>query len=220
MKTAALHRSSLFVLMVALGPLVQPVGSNPLPVGKEPLPPPFELTWGEPPANLVAWARRNKFDQHVKEPGGNRRLAILRISAPEGPLPEHQASTLEARFFDGRLYEVTLHYTFPGMKAGDVRGKFTALKELLTNRHGKFVLDANKQATRNGVVTKSMSYKTKPAQERLLLLALTEVRDAVRGDAAAKFSVVYHNDRILRGNQQRAGVGRAQQGFPPAKDPG
>ncbi len=198
---------SAFLIMAAWCAAPQSAVAEP-----HPLPPPFGLTWGDSPGRLVSWARRTGLDQVVREPGGNRRLAILTVSSPKGQLPDHDASSLEARFIDGRLYEVAVHYTYPGRKADFVKGRFMALKRLLSVRHGRFKPAGVRQEAREGVVTESESYQVKPVPDAYLLLALTEVRDALRGDAAARFSAIYHNDGILVEDQQRIEI-RRDSGF-------
>ena len=43
------------------------------------------------------------------------------VKVPKGTLPDHAASSVEARFADGRLFEVAVHYTFPGRATNDER---------------------------------------------------------------------------------------------------
>lgn len=170
----------------------------------EPLPPPFALSWGDSPARLSDWALRTHLDQTVKSLAGQPRLKIHLFSSAEGSLPEHDASTLEARFIEGRLFEVALHYTYPGRDADFVRARFAELKKILTTRHGAFKPGGKKQdVPRGGIVTRSTAYRFEPAGNRQLLLVLTEVRDAQRGDSSARFSAVYHNGGLLRDESPR-----------------
>ncbi len=164
----------------------------------EPLPPPFGLNWGDAPTLLVDWAVRTKLDQLVKAPADQPRLKILMITAAKGNLPGHEASTLEARFMDGRLFEVAIHYTYPGKKADFVRGQFVELKGILTRRHGSFKPSGDSRERRDGILVRSTAYRNGPTANRSLMLVLTEVADEKRGDAAARFTVVYHNSGLLR----------------------
>ena len=175
----------------------------------EALAPPFGLKWGDAPNSLVNWALKAKLDQTVKSPAEQPRLKILMISHATGSLPKHEATMLEARFMDGRLFEVALHYGYPGQSADFVRGKFNALKGILSRRHGVFRLSGNKrEGPLDGIITRSSGYRIDPTSDEHLVLAFTEVVDARRGDAAARFSVMYHSAAVLAGNGERIVIRR------------
>ena len=105
---------------------------------------------------------------------------------------------------DGRLFEIALHYAYPGRDAAFVRAQFAELKKILAGRHGPFKPGGKKKDTpRSGIVTRSTAYRFEPAGKRHLLLVLTEVWDTQRGDAAARFSVIYHNGDVIEENGPR-----------------
>ena len=164
----------------------------------EPLPPPLELEWGGSPTRLIALADRFGMDKVVRTPGKQPRMTIVEVGPEEGTLPGHHASAVEARYIGGRLYEVTVHYTYPGRAADFVKGQFVDLKKGLTARHGAFQFNGEKKSTGKGIVTNSQSYHINFAEGRTLMLALTETKDVKRGDSSATFSVVYHNASILK----------------------
>ena len=182
----------------------------------EPLLPPFGLKWGEPPDGLVDWALRSSLDQTIKVPASDPRLKVLLVSSPKGNLPGHDATTLEARFIDGMLFEVALHYTYPGRKSSFVRGQFAELKRILAQRHGPLALGAkSRKEPLAGVSSSSIAYQLEPAAGRSLMLVLTEVVDTKHGDRSARFSVVYHNGGIVEDDTppviiRRSGVGSPQ----------
>lgn len=165
----------------------------------EPLPPPLELEWGGSPARLMALADRFGMDKTVRTRGKQPRVTIVQIGPEKGTLPNHHASAVEARFIGGRLYEVTVHYTFPGRSTDFVKAQFVKLKKGLSKRHGPFQFNGEKKSVEEGVATSSESYHINVADGRILLLAITEVKDVVRGDSAARFSAVYHNSSVLDG---------------------
>jgi hypothetical protein len=157
------------------------------------------LKWGDPPARIVAWADQLKLDKTWTEPGRDPRLTILTVSSPDGgQLPEHAASSLEVRFTEGRLFEVTVHYSFGRTRPQDVRADFLLLKKKLALRHGAFRPGGNRRAVADGIVTKSESYQVSPSEDRRLVLVYSEVRDEKRGDSAAEFSLLYHNGSIRK----------------------
>ena len=161
--------------------------------------PPFGLTWGDSPSSLVEWATRTQLDQTMKVPASDPRLKVLRVSSPKGMLPGHEASVLEARFVDERLFEVALHYTYPGRKSSFVRGQFAELKRILAQRHGPLSLGAkSRKEPLAGVSSSSIAYQLEPAAGRSLMLVMTEVIDTKRGDRSARFSVVYHNGGVVK----------------------
>ena len=168
-------------------------------VAAEPLPPPLDLQWGGSPARLMALADRFGMDKTVRTPGKEPRITILEVGPEKGSLPGHDASGVEARFLGGKLYEVAVHYTYPGRKTDFVKARFVELKKGLTARYGRFQFDGERKSVADGISTKSESYHIRMADGRTLLLAVTEVKDVKRGDSAARFSVVYHNAAVLDG---------------------
>jgi hypothetical protein len=169
------------------------------PLGAADFKPPFGLSWGGSPGRLVEWAKRFKLDLLVKAPGNDPKMSILLITSQEGGLPGgHEASMLEARFREGRLFEVVVHYSFPGRQAGFVEERFIILKRELKARHGAFKLAGRQKVVKDGILTNSDAYHLEPAPGLLLMLAYTTVKDVKRGDVAARFSVIYHSDRILQ----------------------
>lgn len=161
--------------------------------------PPFGLHWGDSPGGLIDWAARFKLDVLVKALGDRPRQKSLIISPREGTLPEHESTSLEAHFIDGRLFEVSVHYTYPGKKTDFVKGRYFALKNLLTKHHGPLAFNGRKKEAAQGIETISEAYHVEPRPGNLLLLAMTEVRDIKRGDSGARFSLLYHNEDILEG---------------------
>lgn len=159
------------------------------------LAPPFGLEWGGSPARLVDWAKRFELDLLVKAPGGDQERSTLMISSAKGALPGHEATSLEGRFLEARLYEVGVHYTYPGRKVDFVQARFNELKRLLTLKHGDFRLSGRQKDIKDGISTTSEAYHLEPSPGYLIILARTIVVDQKRGDQAMRFSVVYHSDR-------------------------
>jgi hypothetical protein len=159
--------------------------------------PPFGLKWGAPPAGLVDWAARFKLDVLVKALGDRPRQQILIISARKGSLPSHESTSLEAHFVDGRLFEVSVHYTYPGKSTDFVRARHDALKALLSKKFGPLKFNGSKKSSSDGIATVSEASHAEVGEGIMVMLALTEVRDTKRGDAAARFTLLYRNERIL-----------------------
>ena len=181
----------------------------------DPLQPPFGLSWGDSPTRLVDWATRTKLDQTVKAPAEQPRVKILRVTPAKGTLPGHDATTLEARFMDGKLFEVALHYTYPGRTSTFVRAQFAELKRILAHRHGPLQLGAKTRGEPlDGVATRSTAYQIDPAPGSSLMLVMTEVSDTKRGDQSARFSVVYHNNGALQQEGSRVIIRRDELDLP------
>lgn len=166
-------------------------------VADEALPLPLELQWGGNPTRLMALADRFGMDKTVKTPGKDPRRMIVEVGPEKGSLPGHEATSLEARFIGGKLYQLTVHYTYPGRKTDFVRARFLELKKGLSLRHGKFRFDSEDKSAADGITTLSESYHIAMAEGRMLMLALTEYRDEKRADSNARFSVIYHNETVL-----------------------
>ena len=172
------------------------------------LAPPFGLSWGGAPGRLVDWAKRFELDLLVKAPGKEPDVSILLITPETGSLPDHEASMLEARFIGGKLFEVGVHYTYPGQRSEFVQGRSVEMKRLLTVTHGEFKLSGRQKDVKDGITTTSEAYHLEPEPGYLLMLARTVVTDTKRGDTATRFSVVYHSDRVLRAERDRASATR------------
>ena len=184
----------------------------------EPLQPPFGLNWGDSPARLVDWAVRKKLDQTIRFPAEDPQLKILEVSPSKGTLPGHDASRLEARFMDGRLFEVCLHYTYPGRNTTFVRGQFAELKRILSQRHGPLKLGAKTRgAPVAGVESQSVAYQLEFRSASSLMLVMTEVSDAKRGDQSARFSVVYHNGGEREQGEEQVIIRKEEQ--PASREP-
>jgi len=152
---------------------------------------------------------RTKLDQTVKAPADQPRLKVLLVSPARGTLPGHDATTLEARFMDGKLFEVALHYTYPGRNSAFVRAQFAELRKILSHRHGPLQMGAKtREEPLDGVVTRSTAYQIEPAPGSNLMLVMTEVTDAKRGDKSARFSVVDLTGRVLQQEGHRVIIRR------------
>jgi hypothetical protein len=182
--------------LLFVGPLC---GQGNAPLAPSAINPPFGRQWGEPPGGLVDWAGRMKLDVLVKAPGDRPRIKILVISPREGSLPDHDSTSLEAHFIDGRLFQVSVHYTYPEKSTEFARARHEALKALLTKRYGAMSFNGRKKDSSDGILTISEAHHIEPRAGNMLLLALTEVRDIKRGDSAARFSLLYHNAGTLEG---------------------
>lgn len=168
------------------------------------LSPPFGLEWGGSPARLVDWAKKSELDLLVKSPGDDPEKSILMITPPEGALPGHEATSLEARFQEARLFEVGVHYAYPGRGVDFIESRFIELKRLLSVKHGQFKLAARQKDVKDGISTTSEAYHLKPAPGYLLILARTVVVDTKRNDKAMRFSVVYHCDHLAKPSRDKA----------------
>lgn len=161
------------------------------------LSPPFGLKWGDSPAGILNWAEKQKLDVSINLPGKQPDQRHIVIKPTEGHLPDHEASSLEARFAFGKLYEVTLHYADPKLSASVAKAKFFNALRALTARHGKFKLSGKHRDSDNGFVTESVSYHIEPVSGLFLMISHTEVRDTLRHSDSSRFSLIYHNDNIV-----------------------
>jgi hypothetical protein len=162
------------------------------------LSPPFGLKWGDTPEKLFDWAERQKLDVTLSLPGHQRDERHVTIKNSKGNLPSHDASSLEARFNKGRLYEVVLNYADPKMSFDLAKLKFNEAKRALTHQHGQLKLSSKKRdTTRDNFTTDATSYHVEPVSGLFLMLSYTEVRDSLRKTRRATFSIIYHNDNVI-----------------------
>ena len=174
--------------------LVLALFSSSIARGSGELAPPFGLEWGGSPQRLADWSERFELDLLVKTPGGNPEQSVLMISSSKGALPGHEATSLEGRFREARLYEVGVHYTYPGRGTDFVEARFVKLKRLLARKYREFRLSGRQKDVKDGISTTSEAYHLEPAPGFLIVLARTVVVDQKRGDKAMRFSVVYRSE--------------------------
>jgi hypothetical protein len=158
--------------------------------------PPFGLNWGDSPEKLVAWATRQSLDLNIMQPGDQPELRILKIQPSKGFLPEHKASALEARFLNGRLYELTVHYFDPDASADLMEARFEEMRRELTARHGALTANQQERSVVDKFATRKISFHREPVKGMMLLLVFTEVEDLLRQSKEARFSLVYRNDNL------------------------
>lgn len=164
------------------------------------LPPPFGLKWGDNPAKLLDWAERQKLDVTIKLLGAQPNSRHVIISKRDAKLPSHQATSLEARFHRGKLYEVTLHYADPKLSYARAKANFTEAKRSLGARHGSFKLSGKKRNSDNGFTNESITYHNEPVAGLFLMITFTEVKDTLRHTSRGTFSLIYHNENVIPKN--------------------
>lgn len=165
-------------------------------MGQALLAPPFGRKWAESPTGLLKWAERHSLDVTVEMPGKRRGLQIFNFAQEGGGLPGHEADSIEARFYQGQLYEITVNYEFPGSKAEEVHAKFESLRKYLDSKYGKLALNRKDRVNRDGFVFTEASYHHEPSPQVFLLIAYSGVEDTLRKSTKARFSLVYHNGNV------------------------
>lgn len=129
-------------------------------------------------------------------PGKQRGLQIFTFQQEGGGLPGHPARAIEARYYRGQLYELTVSYDFPGKTAEEVRRDFASMKSRLEKKFGKFKLNGRDRVVEDGFVTREESFHFEPAPRVFLLMAYTDVEDSLRKRLEAQYSLVYHNGNV------------------------
>ena len=162
------------------------------------LKPPFGLSWGDSPQKLVTWGQNHNLNITISLPGKQHGLSLLRIYSDEGKLPASEASALEARFLDGKLYEMTVDYTDPKATAAKMEDRFEALKKQTAKQYGELRTNQKQSSVANQFVTRTQSFHHEPVKGLLLLLAYTEVEDLLRKSKSSRFSLIYRNDNFRK----------------------
>jgi len=162
------------------------------------LKPPFGLRWGDSPEKLVTWGQKHNLNITITLPGKQPGLSLLRIYSDEGKIPESEASAVEARFLDGKLYEMTVDYADPKASADQMEARFEALKKQTVAEYGKLRTNQQDRAVTDQFVTRTQSFHHEPVKGLFLLLAYTEVEDLLRKSKSSRFSLIYRNDNYRK----------------------
>lgn len=166
-------------------------------MGQAILAPPFGLHWGDTPDKVLNWAYDKKLDVTMKMPGKEPELRIIRVESASGSLPDHQANALEARYHQGKMFEVALHYGAPDIDSKRLMADFDELKTALTLKHGVFTPNNKQEKNEAGFIRKSVSYHIEPVRGLMLLLVLSELEDTIRKKHSTRFSLLYRNQNII-----------------------
>lgn len=158
--------------------------------------PPFGLRWGDSPEKLISWSSKHSLDLNIFVPGDQPGLRVLRIAPKSGLLPSSPASSVEAGFLNGGLYEVTVHYADPGASAAMMEERFQKLRKQITQEHGALTPNQQRRVVEDDFVTRTESFHREPVKGVFLLIAWTEVEDLLRKTKEARFSLIYRNDNF------------------------
>lgn len=160
------------------------------------LQPPFGLRWGDSPEKLIDWAERHRLDVTIQLPGDQVGLHVIRISPRKGMLPDTKAKSVEGRFKDGKLIELTVDYEDEEVSAELMEARFVELKREMTKEHGTFTVNRQQKSVEDQYSTRTESFHREPVKGLFLLLVFTEVEDLLRKKKESRFSILYRNDNL------------------------
>lgn len=161
------------------------------------LTPPMGLKWCDSPEKLITWAHAQAFDVTISLPADKPTLRILKIKTRKGVVAGLEASEIEGRFLSGQLYEVTFHYEADVESSADrMNRQFLELKQQVTSQYGELTANQQQRSMKDQFVTRTQAFHREPVRGLFILLALTEIEDALRKTSEAKFSLVYRNDNL------------------------
>jgi len=158
--------------------------------------PPFGLRWGDTPEKLIAWSTKHSLDLSIFIPGKQPGLRVVRIQPERGLLPDSLASAVEGKFFNGGLYEMTVHYTDPEASAETMEERFEKLRKQITLEQGDLKPNQQRKVVGDQFVTRTQSFHREAIRGVFLLVAWTEVEDLLRKTREARFSLIYRNDNF------------------------
>lgn len=121
---------------------------------------------------------------------------MLRIQPEQGLLPDSPASSVEGKFLNGGLYEMTVHYSDPAASAEMMEQRFEELRKQITLAHGELKPNQQRRVVDDQFVTRTQSLHREPIRGVFLLIAWTEVEDLLRKTREARFSLIYRNDNF------------------------
>ncbi|GAA5483153.1 hypothetical protein [Haloferula sargassicola] len=164
--------------------------------GQAVLEPPLGMKWGDRPERILDWAGRHDLDVKIEMPAKKPHLRVIRLSPAAGLIPDAAARQVEARYEDGRLIEMTLHYGGEGTEAEAVENAFEMEKRRLSREHGKMTANQEEKSVSNHFSTVTHSYHREPVRGLFLLIAFTRIEDLLRKQSEAEYSVMYRNDNL------------------------
>ena len=142
---------------------------------------------------MLQWAGKAKLDVSVELPAEKPDEQIFRFKLPGGGIPNHPADSIEARFYQDRLYELTVHFEYPKETPDEVRLRFHRLKADLEKKMGAFRRNGRAQAVDDNFLIREESYHFEPSPKVFLLMAYSSVQDNLRKKGEGRYSVIYHN---------------------------
>lgn len=154
---------------------------------------PFGRKWGEEPTGLLQWAGKVNLDVLVELPADSPALQIFTFMQPGGGIPNHPAHSIEARYFEDKLYELTVNFEYPGETPQQVRKRFHRIKKDLEAKMGQFRLNGRSQSVDDSFLTREESFHFEPKAKVFLLMAYSSVEDRLREKGEGRYSVIYHN---------------------------
>lgn len=160
---------------------------------------PFGRAWGEDPSGLLQWAEKVKLSVILELPADRPSLQIFTFQQPGGGIPWDRAPdrgkvhSIEARFHEDRLYELTINFEYPGESPDEVRSRFHRLKGKLEAQMGAFRLNGRAQNVADSFLTREESFHYEPAPRVFLLMAYSSVEDKLRDKGEGRYAVIYHN---------------------------
>lgn len=157
---------------------------------------PHDLRWGDSPQKMIDWASRHALDVHIRMPGDQPELRIIRIEPQTGNIPETDVRTAEARFLNGRLFEFAAHYEDTELPFELMMARFEKFRRDLAAEHGEFSANRVLREVSDGFVVRTRSFHREPIKGLFLLLTLTTIEDSARGGSMARYSLVYRNENL------------------------
>ncbi|MGB2402173.1 MAG: hypothetical protein ACPIA7_02050 [Akkermansiaceae bacterium] len=164
---------------------------------QEVLLPPFGLQWGGDPEKLLEWVSEQELQATTMASGSDPKIKTIRVESTSGSLPNDEAHALDARYHDGKLFEVLVHHGLTHIDSKYTVNYFNELKSSLAVKYGMFSPNNKQQNKIGGRVRKSVAYHVEPVSGLLLMLVLSELKDVDSGKHSARFSLIYRNQNII-----------------------
>ena len=113
-------------------------------------------------------------------------------------MPDSPASSLEARFLNNGLFELTLNYTDGSSSAEAMAKRFDTLKKQISAKYGALTVNEQERSVESQYVTRTRSFHREPVRGIFLHVTYTEMEDLLRKTKEARFSLIYRNDNFRR----------------------
>ncbi len=167
------------------------------------LSPPYGQEWTETPTRFLGWAEAQELDITITLPADSPSKRYIKAYSGESGAEKIGIYSIEARYHQSQLYEVTVDYYDPVLKTPAAKTKYLDAKKAIVNKYGPMKPGEKSKSEKDSYVTEVVSYHIEPVGGLMLVLLSTEVTDVIRKKSLFRFSLIYRNENVIVNSRRR-----------------